>query len=57
MNKYKKKNYDIETVGVPLFSELDKKDYDSFVSILLFSIKDYAKDKESKKTKEDAKPP
>ena len=55
MGKQDDKKYNIETVGIPLFSKLDKKDYDSFVSMLVFSIKDYLKEKNLKN--KDNKPP
>lgn len=48
MNKQKDKEYKVETIGVPLFSSLEKKDYDSFISTLIFSIKEFEKEKEKK---------
>jgi hypothetical protein len=52
MESKKEKKYIVETIGIPLFSELDKKDYDSFVATLVFSIKGYLAEKEK-----DKKPP
>lgn len=48
MNKQEEKKYKVETIGVPLFSSLDKKDYDSLLSSLIFSIKEYLIDKDKK---------
>lgn len=48
MDKQQDKKYKVETIGVPLFEKLDKKDYDSFISILLFSIKESLKEKDKK---------
>lgn len=48
MDKQQDKEYKVETIGVPLFNKLDKKDYDSFISTLLFSIKESLKEKDKK---------